>query len=286
MRLAIIGCGHWGKILAKKFEELDCRVVKYDEDENKGWDVYQAPTWGALNAITNDVEAVLIATPNNTHYTLALDLLRLGKHVWVEKPLAVNYVQAKTLVELSEEKNLILMVNHQLIYHQAVQRLKMKCLQHKPIQIISTRLGWNPRKQEENVVWNLAPHSLSIIGELIEDFDDIKISPFSVQNFGNYVHLSGILNNTGIICEVASNWPKTERRTIATLKGNQTYCFDENTNTIRGWLGDKEICDMAFYDDDPLKEACKDFIDSIKEKREPLSSARKQLKVYGLLGGE
>ena len=279
MKLAVVGMGHWGELLVKKFKEGGHTIYKFDKD--------YFDSWGAAKTIADMVHAVVIATPNNTHYALAREFILKNKPVWVEKPLATNYADARELVELSEASGTILMVDHQLIYYQAVRWIKLVCQIHKPIQIVSTRLGWNSVKHGVDPLWNLAPHSFSIIGELIEGFDDINNPELQVQNFGNYAHISGILNNTGIIVEVASNWPETQRGTIITLNSEplQTYSFNENTNAIRGWVEDQEMCNMSFYDNDPLGEACKDFIESIKENKEPKSSAKRQLKVYEVLGG-
>jgi predicted dehydrogenase len=126
----VAGLGPWGSNLARNFHELAELVWLCDEDESRlraaagrypaaraaeGFDeVLEAP----------DVDAVVVATPVPTHAALARRALAAGKHVFVEKPMALGGAEAEALVALAEERGLVLMPGHLLLYHPGVAQLK------------------------------------------------------------------------------------------------------------------------------------------------------------------
>ncbi len=129
-RVAVVGCGNWGKNLVRNFAHLGALAAVCDADkvklelvarENSGVRVTDD-----FESILKDpkVNAVVIATPSDTHFDLARQALLAGKHVYVEKPLARNVKHAEELGALAEKANLVLMVGHLLLYHPAVNCLK------------------------------------------------------------------------------------------------------------------------------------------------------------------
>ena len=129
---------------------------------------YRVPTTTDYAAVLSDpvVDAVVITTPAATHYELALQALQAGKHVFVEKPLALHPREGKELVDLAKARNLILMVGHILEFHPAIVQLGR--LVHEghlgKIQYIySSRLNLGKLRTEENILWSFAPHDISVI---------------------------------------------------------------------------------------------------------------------------
>jgi UDP-2-acetamido-3-amino-2,3-dideoxy-glucuronate N-acetyltransferase len=127
--IAVVGSGSWGKNLVRNFHEIgvlkavcDVNETNFDELREK----YSATYTNSIDEILKDdeIKAVAIATPSETHYELAKKFLLSGRDVFVEKPLALKVDEAVELVKISEEKNLILMVDHVLQYHPAMLKLK------------------------------------------------------------------------------------------------------------------------------------------------------------------
>jgi UDP-2-acetamido-3-amino-2,3-dideoxy-glucuronate N-acetyltransferase len=127
--IAVIGCGYWGKNLVRNFQQIGVLKLICDKNETllaQFKDQYPGiETCLALNDVLTreDIHAIVIATPAETHFTLTREALLNGKHVFVEKPLALTVEDAKELVELAENKQLTLMVGHLLQYHPAFMKL-------------------------------------------------------------------------------------------------------------------------------------------------------------------
>lgn len=178
INVAVIGCGYWGPNLIRNFTTCPTtRVVAICDQDAKRLERCQ---WLCPNAITvtdaryifddSSVDAVSIATPVCTHAPLAHAALDAGKHVLVEKPLAGSVVEAQQLVDLAERKSRILMVDHTLVYSSAVRKIKelIDCGELGDLHYFdSVRINLGLFQHDINVVWDLAPHDLSILDYLI-----------------------------------------------------------------------------------------------------------------------
>ncbi|PJI42522.1 MAG: oxidoreductase [Ferrovibrio sp.] len=181
MRLAVVGCGYWGKNLVRNFAALGVLAGVCDANAEQA-----AAMAAQFNAMTMDfdtllgnaeIQAVVIAAPAAMHYRLARQALTAGKHVFVEKPLALNVDEAMELCRLAENHRLILMVGHLLHYHPAFLRLKQLVadggigrLQY----LYSNRLNLGKVRREENALWSFAPHDISMILALVgSEPDDV-----------------------------------------------------------------------------------------------------------------
>src|SRR5581483_10979864 len=117
-----------------------------------------------------EVEAVVIATPVPTHYALAKQALEAGKHVFVEKPPAMRAAEMAELVSLSEERGLVLMPGHLLLYHPGVAKLKELVDSGElgeVLVIYGNRQNLGTIRKDENALWSLGVHDLSVILHLI-----------------------------------------------------------------------------------------------------------------------
>ena len=170
--LALVGCGYWGKNLARNFYALgalhticDANESTQDKFEELYPDVHFTSNFTAL--LDNpEIETVAVAAPAVAHYILTKRLLEAGKDVYVEKPLCLDSKEAKELIQLAKEKGRILMVGHLLQYHPCVEQLQ-KMIQQGELgklqYIVSNRLNLGKVRTEENALWNFAPHDISVI---------------------------------------------------------------------------------------------------------------------------
>ncbi len=189
IKIGIVGYGYWGKNLVRNFYYLDGCHIEYVCEKNENNANKCSSTYPNINVV-NDVEtlfndqnvdAIVIATPVDTHYQLAKDALLHSKHVLVEKPLTSSYKEAKELVDIALEKNKILMVDHTFLYTGAVMKLKELVDDNNlgDIQYVdSTRINLGLFQHDVNVLWDLAPHDISISNYLLEK------KPKSVQATG------------------------------------------------------------------------------------------------------
>lgn len=173
-QVAVLGCGHWGRNLVRNFGELDALAAVYDPDEAAAdamVNAHGAPS-RSLAEIFDDasIPAVAVAAPAAMHATLVRDALKAGKHVFVEKPLALDVTSGEELCALAETSGRILMVGHLLQYHPAFLALRgivdggeLGRLQY----LYSNRLNLGRFRQEENILWSFAPHDISMILALV-----------------------------------------------------------------------------------------------------------------------
>jgi predicted dehydrogenase len=172
--VAQIGCGYWGPNLLRNFSaQPDC-WVKFVAEINPERRAYvranfpKTETTAEIEGVLTDpeVDAVLIATPASSHYTLTKQALQSGKHIFVEKPLALNTVEADELVQLAEQKGRLLMAGHTFLYNAAVRYTKGLLDEAELGQlyyIYSQRLNLGQVRSDVNAWWNLAPHDVSIL---------------------------------------------------------------------------------------------------------------------------
>ena len=172
--IGLIGCGYWGPNLLRNFRRNpDARVVAVaDRDSSRRAFVEREyPGVGTTDDhrwLLDDpeIDAVVVATPASTHADLAREALEKGKHVLVEKPLAMRAGDAEALVELAEARDLILMAGHTFLYNAAVERLKREVdagTLGEVYYLYSQRLNLGIVRSDVNAMWNLAPHDVSIV---------------------------------------------------------------------------------------------------------------------------
>jgi predicted dehydrogenase len=178
IRTAVIGCGYWGPNLIRNFFEAPTSTVSYACDLN-GARLASIGTRYPTITLTDDykevlndpkVDAVVIATPVSTHFPLAKQALEAGKHVWVEKPLALSYEDAQRLTELAERKQRTLMVDHTFIYTPAIQRLRASIDAGELGDLLyydSVRVNLGIYQHDVNVIWDLGVHDASIMDYLL-----------------------------------------------------------------------------------------------------------------------
>ncbi len=177
VRMAVVGCGYWGSKHVRVAAEtpsakLALAVDSRPERRNYIEASYAGvATSGAFEAALGpDIDAVVLATPISSHYPLARQALEAGKHVLVEKPLATDVDECRELVDLARRRGLVLMVGHTFEYHPAVEYLRQMVEGGDLGEIFyvdSARLNLGLFQRDANVLWDLAPHDLSIVYRIL-----------------------------------------------------------------------------------------------------------------------
>jgi predicted dehydrogenase len=180
LKIGVIGYGYWGPNVVRNFHSIPTASVvsvcdmspKALQRVQRLYPSMQVTTNPADILTSSEIDAVAIVTPISYHYPLAKEALNNGKHVFVEKPFTANSAQAQELVELAERKNLRIMVDHTFLFTGAVRKIRELMDSHTLGNLYyydSTRLNLGLFQHDANVVWDLAPHDLSIIDYLIPD---------------------------------------------------------------------------------------------------------------------
>jgi predicted dehydrogenase len=173
-----VGLGYWGRNLARVFDEVADLTRLCDasdalqEEFARRYPTAQVTGDFAELLAADDVEAVVIATPVTTHYPLARAALEAGKHVFVEKPPAMRVGEMEELIGIAEAQGLVLMPGHLLLYHPAVQKLKELVDDGElgdVLVVYGNRQNLGKIRKDENALWSLGVHDLSVILYLIQE---------------------------------------------------------------------------------------------------------------------
>jgi len=179
VKLGVIGCGKWGKNYVRVFQETkDATVVRCADMDRANLDEVKE-RYPLINTSTNadevtaddGIDAVVIATPASTHYEIAKKCLLAGKHVLLEKPMATSSAHCEELVQLAEKRNLSLMVGHTFLFNNGVIRMKdyLKSDDFGEMYYLhSRRNNLGPIREDVSVIWDLAPHDVSIFSYLLD----------------------------------------------------------------------------------------------------------------------
>jgi predicted dehydrogenase len=317
-----VGAGYWGRKLLPKFRGAeDCSVATVcDLDAGYRAEIEKAfpgtPTTASYDDVLKDpkIDAILLVTPPATHFSLGKKALEAGKHIWIEKPLALRLAEGKQMVELAEKKKTVLFVDHTFLYdrairmaHDMIERGEMGDVHH----IFLQRLNLGRIKRDSNVWWNSAPHDVSILLYLL------KGRPASVALHGYRYLQPGVEDlNMGVVemsdgasAFIYHNWLFPENTAKLTVIGSKkllTYegKFDKRAATLYEYATGPEVAGGGASQElantipskiiaehqlegvaveEPLANAVADFLGSIRERRAPVSDGKFSLKVLAVL---
>ncbi|MFN3393557.1 MAG: Gfo/Idh/MocA family protein [Candidatus Thermochlorobacter sp.] len=244
MKAAVIGLGYWGPNLVRNFlsvEDIE-GVIGCDKDpkrleniKRKFPEVELADSYETILR-RDDVGIVAVATPVSIHFKLAYAALEAGKHCWVEKPFTATVAQAETLINLAEKKNLKIMVDHTFIYTGAVR--KMKELMDKGVigdlyYFDSVRVNLGLFQHDVNVVWDLAPHDLSIMDYLIER-RPVSVSAVGSCHVGNGLENIAYLTvnfDNDVIAHFHVNWLAPVKIRTVMIGGTKSMILYDDMET-------------------------------------------------------
>ena len=255
MKIAVQGCGNWGKNWVRVLGDIigEENVVKVDPNVD-----------GCIPEVPYDeVDAVVIATPSSSHCHLGLLALWAGKHVMIEKPMALTCADAIDLVGMANHKNVVLMTNHIMLVHPAYRKIKARLPFGSINALRAVRHG--SKQRSEGVIWNLAPHDLSMAFDLMGE-------PLSLDRHDSTL-IATWQNAIGVFDYEADT---EKRREFYVFSGPSHFSLVDNELSF---FGEHIPCD----DDEPLRLMAEAFIRSCKSGVAEVSSGESALPIIRLL---
>jgi predicted dehydrogenase len=259
IKIGLIGFGYWGPNLARNFNgnpDFDLAAIcdfSPDRLETAGRLYPQAKLLDNVDDLFNgkDLDVVAVATPVASHFKLAKKALVSGRHVWLEKPMTEKVEQAEELIELAEQKNKVLLVDHTFVYTGAVRKIKELINQGELGELVyydSNRVNLGLFQQDVNVIWDLAPHDISIM-DFLMPFQKNEVSATGCFYYGNGVCPKSLLTiymQNDTIAHINVSWvsPVKIRQTLigGTLK---MVVYDDNLPSEKIKIYDKGV-DLDF----------------------------------------
>jgi UDP-2-acetamido-3-amino-2,3-dideoxy-glucuronate N-acetyltransferase len=318
LRVGLVGTGYWGTTLLSTFGKLpqarvtalcDLDPARLDRIGHEHPDLRTVPDLAHLLSL-GDVDAVLVATPPSLHHAMALDALRAGKHVWVEKPLALTAAEGRELVDAARAAGRTLFVDHTFLYDPMVTEMQrlveagdLGDVWHVSLQ----RLGMGRIRRDSNVWWNSAPHDLSILFHLV---------PRAVESVRLHLHTylqPGVADMAvcdlelagGVSAHVYLSWLHPEKTAKVVVVGSRRilayegrfqqralvlhdYAVDRSAPAGGGApilpITDQHARTLEVPDgDDPLTRAATHFVECAQSGREPLTSGAAALRALEVL---
>ncbi len=306
MRIAILGAGNWGKNHVRVFCELlgNENVVVCDPNESRRKAMVASYPGIVVSPdpVFADVDGVVIATPVVTHYAIAKEALLAGRHVLVEKPLTTTSKQAEGLVCLAEGQGRILMVDHLLEYHPAVTALKQLVEEGtlgSLFHLTSQRLNLGVIRSEENALWSLAPHDISVILYLLDE-EPSEISAYGAAYLQPRIEdISHLVLRfpSGAVGHVHVSWLDPVKTRRLTVVGDQAMAVYDDIAQEKLVLHAKraekkgdtftavggETHAIHVDTGEPLLKVATTFLSSIETGEPPLSDGRDGLRVVRVL---
>ncbi len=304
LKVGVVGCGYWGPNLIRNFVEIpESNLVAIVDLQQERLDHIQS-RYPQINVATNNykdlfslgLDAVIVATPPQSHYKIVRDCLENGLNVLVEKPITMDSVEAKNLWEVAQQHNKILMVGHTFEYNPAVHVLKSMIDSGELgdiyyIDAVRASLGLFQTKA--NVIWDLAPHDVSILRYIL------GAEPLTVSARGSDCVQEGIEDVAyttltfpdNVLAHIRVSWLDPRKTRCITIVGSKKMViyddveplekikiYDKGVKAIRRTdtygefhfayhYGDVVIPYIRF--EEPLRLQCSHFLECIREGKQP-----------------
>lgn len=318
IRVGAIGSGYWGPNLIRNFAEIPTCRLEAVADLDLGRLAAIRQRHRSIELTTTDhrelldagLDAVVICTPAHTHYEIARDCLEQGLHVLIEKPMVTCAEDARALIDLADRNDRVLMVGHTFEYNAAVRELKRMMTDGElgDVRYIdAVRVGLGLYNKTVNVVWDLAPHDVSIVLHLLDAMpehvaaeavacvtDDVEDVAYFTLMFSN-----------GVMAHARVSWldpSKTRRITVVGSEKMVIYddvepneklkVYDKGVETLRSPDNFGEFQFNYRYGDivspfinfqEPLRVEAEHFLECIVENRAPLTDGRNGLRVVQVI---
>ena len=313
-RIGVVGLGYWGPNLARNFDRLPDAELAWLCDESDearerfGRAFPAARTTAVIDELLGDesLDAVALATPVPTHAALACRVLEAGKHCFVEKPLAQSVEEGERVVDAARAADRVLMVGHLLEYHPGVE--KMNALVEsgelgEVRYIYSNRLNLGQLRRDENALWSLGAHDVSVILRLAaEEPYECRATGESYVNEGvEDVVFCYLRFPSGLAAHMHLSWldPHKERRfTVVGSKRMATFDdmelerklsiydkgFDEDYSSYGEYIARSgDISSPRVSNEEPLRIECRHFLECVRDGAEPRSGGESGLRVVRVL---
>jgi predicted dehydrogenase len=312
IKVGLAGLGYWGPNLARNFDDLAdlawlCDVSPEPLD-HYGARYPDAKTTVRFDDLLDDgsVQAIVIATPVTTHHELARLALSAGKHVFVEKPPALSGAEADELVALAEERDLVLLPGHLLLYHPAVAKLSELIEAGELGEILylyGNRQNLGQIRKDENALWSLGAHDLSVILHLVGE------EPTELWARGEFFHNEGVEDvvfcylrfPSGVVAHMHLSWLDPHKKREMTVVGRHKMAvfddmelerkvtvYDKGTEQRAESYGEWRTRTGDIYipkipNDEPLRLECRHFLSLVAGDGDRLAAAREGANVVRVL---
>lgn len=318
VRIGVIGCGYWGPNLIRNFSHLKGSQVLVCSDLGEDRLNHMRSLYPQIETTTDyrrilgrkDVDAVVVATPPETHERLSVEALRAGKHVFVEKPLALSASEGTRMVDEANKAGRVLMVGHTFVYTAAVNKIKEVIASGELGEIFyisTTRVNLGIFQENINVVWDLAPHDVSILNYILDAAPESVATQASCNIRKNIEDVAFLtLRYPGdVLAHVHVSWLNPNKIRSTTVVGSKKMLvYDDVSALEKIRIYDKGVTVTPHYDtfgefqlsyrygdiliprlDDaePLKVACQHFVDCVEKGTAPRSSGVHGLNVVRVL---
>lgn len=323
VNVAQIGCGYWGPNLLRNFVQSNNCNVKMVADINEEKLNYVKRTYPFITTtkrfeeiLENDeIDAVVVSTPASSHYEISKEVIKKGKHILIEKPIALSSSNAIHLIDLAEKNKIVLMVGHTFEYNSAVHTLRSYVVNGelgKIYYIYSQRLNLGIIRNDVNAMWNLAIHDISILLYVL------KLKPISVSvkgvsyiqpNIEDIVFMTINFEND-VIANIHVSWLDPQKVRKMTFVGSKKMIIYDDVSDYKIQIFDKGIDkknisnSLGDFDDfgkfqlihragdvfipkidfvEPLKVECEHFLHCIMNNDTPVSDGYDGLRVVSIL---
>ena len=310
VKIAVVGSGYWGKNLVRVFYELGVLKTICDnssdilKDMNEKYTDISVTTDYSEILNEKEIAGIVISLPAEKHYEYARKAILAGKHVFIEKPIALNNLEAEEIVKIAKEYKKILMVGHILHYHPSIIRLKemLRNGDFGKIQYIySNRLNLGKIRREENILWSFAPHDISMILTLVDK------EPISIYTSGGYYLHEKIADTTmtlidfpdGVKAHIFVSWLHPFKQQELVVIGDKSMAVFDDTKSWNEKLllypykifmkngisisEKKEPEKIIVEESEPLKNECLHFLDCIVNNKIPISDGKEGAGVVKVL---
>jgi len=313
---AVVGVGYWGPNLVRNFLKIPSVEIKAVYDISTQalhrfiQDYKNIKTTNNFSDILNvpEITFVALATPLATHFQLAQKLIASGKHILIEKPMTQTSRQAKKLIHAAKKKQVIIMVGHTFIYSDAVSKMKKVIEKRSFGQLLyfdSTRINLGRFQADANVIWDLAPHDLSILLYLFAEMP-LKVyamgSSHVSKNITEVAHIFLMYKNN-FTAHIHVSWLSPVKiRNILIGGSNQMILYNDIEPSEKIRVYNKSVT-LVPEDITPFTPAYRSgnvvipainqaealfnqlihFIDCIKKNKQPITDVTQGLKVVELL---
>lgn len=309
VKVAQIGCGHWGKNLTRNFAQIGAlgALVDGNPDTAARLSSEHGVPARTLDEVLADPEigGISIATPAETHAPLAAKALQAGKHVYVEKPLALSAADCRQMIARAQTAGRVLMVGHLLQYHPVFAALRdlseageLGALRY----VYSNRLSLGKFRIEEDVMWSFAPHDISMILALARaPVTDVRAvgTSFVTPGIADMATLT-LGFDSGMKSHAFTSWahPFKEQRLVAVGATGMAVFEDSQPDWDRKLAVYRHKIDtagpvpvptkaepdyVAVAKGEPLRTECEAFVEAVRTGKAPRTDGAEGLAVIDVL---
>ncbi len=308
-KIAVLGCGYWGKNLVRNFHQLGALGLVCDPGASgRSMAADIAPGLEVVPDIETafrraDISGVAIATPAESHHRVSIQAMAAGKDVFVEKPLALDHCEGLDMKAKAEATGCVLMVGHLLEYHPGVLKLREMVTEGilgRVNYIYSHRLNFGKVRTEENALWSFAPHDIAVMLRLVGEM------PLEVTCVGgNYitpnladVTMSCLRFRSGLRGHIFVSWlnPFKEQKLVVVGDKKMAVFNDVSASDklmlynqrveIRDrvpFLHNGDAVPVEIDVAEPLRNECQHFLDCVRERKQPLTDGQRGVDVLKVL---